>query len=71
MFGDKAEVRKLSQRLANAHIVIAARDQAIEDLNLAYLTARGEVEELEARIRAMERAWNQAIDAGVVEGAVS
>lgn len=71
MFGARAKQRELSQRLAQAHIVIAARDQAIEDLNLAYLTARGEVEDLEARVAAMDKAWNQAIDAGVVKEALS
>ena len=64
------DARKLSQQLAQAHIVIAARDariaeleQAIDDLNTSFFLAREDVEGLQSQVTAMNRAWNESVEA--------
>lgn len=66
----KKRKQRLSQQLAQAHITIAARDarieelnQAIDDLNTSFFLAREDVEGLQSQIEAMNRAWNESVEA--------
>lgn len=66
MFGDKAEVRKLSQRLSQAHITIASLQQQVDDLNASYMASRADVDDLTQEVQDLHRNYNRAVEAGVV-----
>ena len=71
MFGDKAEVRRLTQRLAQAHIVIEGLQQNVDDLNASYMASRADVDDLTLELAEVHRNYNRAVECGVIKEARS